>query len=149
MSELRLAQLREATEACRSRAIGPGWWALLLTSVLTYMLISASLEFGEYAPLAVTRPALYAGFVAAGFIMGWTCRNMGRALLLTAVVLFSPLLLYGAAMVALPVIMGGMGFLDLLIMWAVQRVLVYLLLASILGFVGITLGVFISVISHG
>lgn len=115
-------------------------WVLALASVLSYALLSSSKEFSAFAPLRTSAGLLYGLHAAAGFVLGFISDGFGQAALLVGTVTLVPLLVYGVSLVALPAVLSGTAFLDALIFWALQRMLIYMIFLLVTGTVGAILG---------
>ncbi len=115
-------------------------WAVTLTLVLTYLVVSSSVEFSPFAPMKTPHSALYTGFVVSGAVVGYVAKSPRTAALVMALLCITPLFIYGGGMVVLPAISGQALLVDLFIFWALQRVLMFLLLAVIFGYTGLFFG---------
>ncbi|MEW6524268.1 MAG: hypothetical protein AB1445_12020 [Bacillota bacterium] len=123
----------------------PGWLVrgsriLAVASALTYLVVSASPEFGPSAPFSTPPIVLYLGFVAGGIITGWQEGELRRGVASLASVVAIPALVFGTAMVLLPLTLGRAAFINLLILGALQRMAVYLLYGAVLGGIGLVGG---------
>jgi hypothetical protein len=73
--------------------------------------------------------------------MGRTCYSPAQAALVLFAVLGCSLFCYGAILVGLPLSLSGMVFFDVLVFWALQRILVYVVFLSLSGAAGTILGI--------
>lgn len=118
-------------------------WVAALVSILTYLTVSASQEFGPFSPLRASPPVLYGATFVVGLLVGLLpylsrCRPLALAM-----VVLLPGLIYGTGLVVLFTLLGGTALLDMIIFWAAQRVLVYLVVTGVLLLSGFLIGLVI------
>ncbi len=120
-------------------------WGLSLGLVVLYLLVASSSEFRAFAPYPVTDPVLYISVAIVGILAGFVTRGetTGLRFLVCLMVLALPIFVYGGALVLLWIEIGGSGLLDLFIVEAGRRVVIYFAVLGVVGAFGITLGFFL------
>ena len=108
---------------------------------MTYMLISSSTEFSGFAPFEIKQGWLYLATVVFSLILGWASKSATQALLLVGAVLLAPLAVYGVAVISLPVALGRAYLVDVLVLWAFQRVFAYVVLLGVIAATGVVVGI--------
>lgn len=130
---------------------GPGvmriGWTATVSLVLSYIMVASSGEFSSHAPLPLGDLWVFGGFLVGGLLLGYMAQGVAQASAMLAVAVAVPLLVHGGAMVLLRVLLGQGGMLDLLVLWALQRLVGHLVVASVLGLVGAALGIMIQAFS--
>ena len=124
-------------------------WLITACLSLTYVVVASSGEFASYAPLALADTWRLAAFFLAAGLLGWLSDGMKELAIMTAVVVVVPLSIYGSAMVALPVLLGHGAMTDILILWALERMVGHLVVGFVLGTMGAMAGVMLQTFTAG
>lgn len=130
---------QDAPRRLQRSTVGLGW-TLSLAAVLSFLLVSSSRDFANYSLFPVLEAHLFLSTLAAGLLLGSIARRVLEASLMLAGIVLIPNLVYGTALVVMPVRMGSIVLLDILIFLALQRLVVYVLFMSVLGVVGLAVG---------
>jgi len=117
------------------------WLAVAGGSVLTYMLISSSTEFSGFAPFETRQGWLYLATAVFSLLLGWAAKSAVQAFLVVVPLILVPLAVYGVAVISLPVALGRAYLVDVLVLWAFQRVFVYLVILGVTAATAVVVGV--------
>ena len=116
-------------------------WMFFITALLSYLMVSSSAEFRAFAPIATEGYLLSIAALVGGLIVPFLGRGVRYQVLAVTALASIPSMVYGVALVALPVLLGGSALVSILVFWALQRVVVYWLILAFFSACGLLLGI--------
>ncbi len=121
-------------------------WGLALTAVMLALLVSNSDEFREFCLVPISGGVFYPAVVVVGLISGLVTAgdNTILRLVLFAIILLLPPLIYGTALVLFWVEIGGTTLVQYFILEASRRVLIYGSVMAFIGGFGVIIGFYVS-----